>query len=1062
MAHAFAPAALLHAVATVAVVALFLSVPSTAGVERTKARVGAGPGTPTDLRVEYLREAYGIDTPSPRFSWVIAHADRNQAQSAYRIVVSTSPTLQPSDAWDSGQVASNRSAHVAYAGRPLQSDTTYYWSVTVWDASGAQSAAARSWFVTALFDRLTDWQGSWISCRNARAYYMRTEFLLPASDAVREARAFVTGLGYYELRINGKKMGDAILDPSWTTFKHRIMYSTVNVTAALRPGANAIGALLGNGWPGVKGAVPWELVQWQRIFLLQLNIHLASGRVLSVVSRPQPAGNWTCGVGAVQNNSVYDGELYDARLEASGWDMPGFDARQWAPAIPAPTVPESTIAILSARMAPAVRRIAELPAKSLRSPASGVYVFDFEQNFSGFCRLRLRGPLPAGTRIQLRHAELLMHMPYGPADGNIYVGNLRSAQATDVYITNAIADGEVAEHEPRFTYHGFRYVELTGLPAGVTPQLDWLVGIYFRSGVDVAGHVEFPTPVLNQLQRAIVWGQGSNLMSVPTDCDQRDERKGWMGDAALSAYEATYNYDMGALYSFFLRDIRDSQVDVFHPHPVGSVPDTVPYAFGSYPADPAWGTAYPTIAHRVYQHYGDRRIAEGFYDGLAEYILNQASYVQQTGLAKMYSYYGDWVPPPAQPGGDRGSAPPGSLTSAFSFISDLQRVADIADAIGHTEDAALFRAMWAEYREQFHAAFYDGPTRSYGKAGLQSAIALALTIGGMAAPVREAVIGTLIADIEQRRVHLSTGIIGTRFMFDVLTEAGHGDLALSLLLQTDYPSFGYMFNNDLEPATTLWELWDSAFQGPGMNSRNHIMFGGMGDWLYTSLLGLRQRPGDTGFTHVVVHPRITTHAALPRMHGWYRSLHGTIAVQWAQVADTASRQPMCPSTLTNGTIGTLSCVAPGAVITRINFASFGQPFGVCGNYAINPSCNAASSRQIVEELCLNVASCSVPVSESVFGAPCAGNKYLIVQYECSQSLHLNISIPANTDGEAHLPLAHLGLASTATVSEAGATVWSNGAFRPGISGVRGARVDAERNTLAITIGSGAYAFVLRA
>ncbi|MCS7315360.1 MAG: family 78 glycoside hydrolase catalytic domain, partial [Bryobacterales bacterium] len=493
----------------------------------------AQPQPPTGLRTEYLVNPEVVDTPRPRFSWVLEHTARGQRQTAWQILVSSRPEVNVGDVWDSGRVEGAQNTLVAYNGKPLESGRTYYWKVRWWDAAGQASPYSRVARFTMGLLNPSDWKGRWIGGANQ----LRKEFTLAARPV--RARAFIAGLGYYELRINGQKVGDHVLDPGWTTYDKRVLYTSYDVTDLLRQGSNAVGIILGQGWYGSRAA------------LLQLNVEMEGGQRAEIVTD----GTWKVRQGPILSDSVYDGETYDARQETPGWDRPGFVDVGWQAA----TAVDPPKGVLSAQMMPPIRITDTLVPLKMWSPRPGVYVFDMGQNFSGWCQLRVRGP--RGTVVRLRHAELIYE------DGMINVENLRRARATDVYILKG--DGEEEVWEPRFTYHGFRYVEVTGYPG--TPRLDSIRGRVVHTDIRPHGNFAASKQILNRIQHLILWGIRSNVHSIPTDCNQRDERMGWMADAHLYTEPTLWNYDSAAFFANFLRNIRDIQGTD------GSVTDTVPH-----------------------------------------------------------------------------------------------------------------------------------------------------------------------------------------------------------------------------------------------------------------------------------------------------------------------------------------------------------------------------------------------------------------------------------------------------------------------------------------------------
>jgi alpha-L-rhamnosidase len=754
------------------------------------------PQPPLSLRCEYLTNPVGIDVKDPRFFWVPVHAERGQGQTAYQILVSTKPACEKGDVWDSGKVASDEFIQIAYGGKPLRSDAAYYWKVRYWDKNGQPSPYSEIvFFSTGLFSR-GDWKGKWLG----GASFFRKEFDIPGP--VVRASAYICGLGYHELLINGRKAGSNVLDPAWTTYDKRVLYVAHDVTNLLRTGPNAVGVILGQGW--FKS----------RALLFQMMIEFAGGKKMILASDE----TWKMASGPIVADRIYNGEVYDARLEKTGWDLPGFDDKSWKRA----EVISGPQGILSAQMMPPIKVTDTIVPLKMTAPKPGVYVFDMGQNFSGWAQLRVSGP--RGTEVKLRFAELLYD------NGMINQENLRAARAEDIYILKG--EGEEL-YEPRFTYHGFRYVELTGFPG--VPSADTIRGRVVHSSVRQTGAFAASKPILNALQRIITWGQKSNLHGIPTDCCQRAERMGWMGDAQATAEEAMMNFDLAAFYTNFIRDIRDVQDES------GSITDTVPFVWGRRPADPAWGTAYPLLCWYMYQYYGDQRILGEQYEGLKKYVEFLRSN-EEGGLVK-FSHYGDWVAV---------DKTPGSLVSSFYYYYDVMILADIAKILGNEKDSQTYAKLVGEIRSAFHGEYFDPKTRSYAN-GTQTANALALFLELVPRNEREAVWSNLFDNIVYKNnSHLTTGIIGTKYIMEVLTRMGNSDLAYDIACQTTYPSWGYMIENG---ATTLWELWQRR-EGPSMNSHNHPMLGSVGSWLYKALAGINLDEAVVAFEKIRIEPRI--------------------------------------------------------------------------------------------------------------------------------------------------------------------------------------------------------------
>ncbi len=826
--------------------AMLVAITLSVGLAGHRVIAAQGPMPPTELRTEYLRNPMGLDTPHPRFFWVLNHSSRGEAQTAYQLLVATRPELlrqDQGDQWDSGRVNSDESTQVVYGGKPLVSGRTYYWKVRYWDKEDRPTPySAPATFEMGILSR-GEWKARWIHGQNL----FRKEVQL--EGAVSRARAYVSGLGYYELRINGQRVGENVLDPAWTIYDKRVLYSAYDVTHELKRGANAIGVMLGGGWAR-HGGTPGHFQPGYRgmALLLELRIELEDGRQVTVASD----SSWKTTQGPVLEDSVYDGEVYDARREMPGWDEPGFDDSAW----PSAEQGEGPAGVLSAEMMPPIRVVDTLVPVKLMNPKPGVYVYDLGQNISGWAQLRVRGP--RGASVKMRFAELVY------PDGMINRENIRAAKARDVYTLR----GEGLEvYEPHFTYHGFRYVEVTGFPG--TPSLDSIRGRVVHTAVQTIGSFVASNPVLNAVQKLIRWSQQTNLMSIPTDCDQRDERQGWMGDAQVTAEEAMMNFDMAAFYTNFIRDIHDNQ------GPDGTVTDTVPHRYGSRPADPAWGTAYPLLCWYMWQQYGDRRILEANYEGLQKYVAFLRSRAQDNVLT--YSYYGDWV----------SIVPtPGALVSDAYYFFDTQILRKVAQVLGRTEDAQTYTQLEGQIKEAFNHRFFDPITGHY---GTQAADAMALYLDLVPEDHRGSVAGWLQNDITYtHNTHVTTGFIGIKFLMPALTAIGRTDLAYELAKQTTYPSWGYMEEHG---ATTLWELWQEK-TGPSMNSHNHAMFGSVGDWFYKALAGISLDGDSVGYRRLLIRPGIVED--LTWASASLESLRGMIAVSWNHAPSTVTLEVTVP------------------------------------------------------------------------------------------------------------------------------------------------------------------------
>ncbi|MEM2889239.1 MAG: family 78 glycoside hydrolase catalytic domain [Candidatus Bathyarchaeia archaeon] len=783
---------------------------------------------PMGLLCEYCVDPIGIDVARPRFSWKLIHDERGRMQTSYQILVASSEEKlhrNIGDVWDSGKVNSSQSVNVEYGGKPLESRKTYYWKVRWWDDKNHVSPYSKiAKFETSLLS-IEEWKAKWITGGNL----LRKEFILKGK--VEWARAYVTGLGYYELRINGRRVGDRQLDPGWTDYEKIVLYSVYDVKEVLNEGKNAVGIMLGNGRYNVKQhRRNFHKHYGEPITILQIEVQLADGSREIILTDD----SWKTSKGPIVDDDIYDGEVYDARLEKDGWDKPGYDDSTWENAkIAKPPGGR----LRSQGTFPPIRAVRTLQPTSLNNPRPDVYVFDFGQNFTGWVRLTVTGP--RGTKVNLRYSELLN------PDGTINVAPNRMANATDTYI---LKGQEIEVYEPRFTYHGFRYVEVTGFPG--VPNINSLQGVVVHSDVESVGSFSCSNQLINKIHKNTLWGQVSNLMSIPTDCPQRDERMGWMGDAQLSAEEAILNFGMATFYHKWVQDIKASQKED------GSLSDVVPPYWSLYPADPAWGTACIIIPWNMYLYYGDKRVLEENYDvmkGWVEFLSSKS----EDHILK-FSKYGDWCPP-AQV---KSLTTPGEVVSTLCYYEDIQLLSRIAHVIGRFEDSEKYAKLAEKVKEAFNKKYFKDDCYAPLKEILEQVLATDFSQTANCVPLyldmvpfdkKEQVVKRLLHDLTiTHDYHLDTGIVGTRYLLDALTKCGYAEVAYKIVSQTTYPSWGYMLR---EGATTLWERWE-YLTGSGMNSHNHIMFGSVDAWFYKALAGLNVDPLNPGFEKVIVKPHV--------------------------------------------------------------------------------------------------------------------------------------------------------------------------------------------------------------
>jgi len=705
---------------------------------------------------------------------------------------------------------------------------------------------------------------------------VRKSFSLPAP--VKQATAYVTALGLYELRLNGQRVGDHLLAPEWTSYRKRIQYQTYNVTGLLRKGQNAVGARLGEGWYAGRLMITGRNAYgaYPRL-LCQIEVELADGRKQVIATD----ASWRSTTdGPIRSAGIYDGETYDARKEMPGWDAPGFADGAWRPVQVSPLGP----AQLVWQPNEPIRVVKELPAVKLTEPKPGVHVFDLGQNMLGWCRVKARGK--PGQPITIRHAEMLND------DGTLYTANLRGAPQVDRYIPSG--EGE-AVFEPHFTYHGFRYVELTGLSQPPGPEA--VVGRVFHSSAPEAGAFECSSPLLNQLMRNILWTQRANLMSTPNDCPQRDERFGWMGDIQAFSQTAIFNLDMAAFFNKWVRDIRDDQADD------GRYPDFAPHPGdpnSGFSGAPAWADAGTIVPWRMYQNCADTRLLAEHFDSArrwVEYVhrLNP-DLIWSKGRNNDYNDWlnGDWIKQAGWP--NKGGAVPHEVFATAFFAHSTEIVAKMAAALGRAEEARQYGDLFERIKAAFNQRFVqpDGTIQGDTQAGY----ALALHFSLLPEERRPVAVQRLLAALERYGGRLSTGIQTTHRLILELTRNAQHEAACRLALSRDFPSWGYMIENG---ATTIWERWDGyvkgrGFQDPGMNSFNHWAFGAVGEWIWRHVAGINPDDAYPGYKHFIIAPR--PGAELTWAKAGYNSIHGRIASQWKLDGDTFTLEVAVPPNTT--------------------------------------------------------------------------------------------------------------------------------------------------------------------
>lgn len=831
------------------------------------------------LRCEYLVNPHGINERAPRLSWTIESRRRGAKQTAYRLRVASCPdklTTGEGDLWDSGRVEGNQTTHIVYAGKPLRSRDVCHWQVEVWDEAGHTVKSQPALWTMGLLEK-TEWSAKWIAAdpeiikRDKEAIaptlldpgtpgFFRREFDVPSP--IKRATIYASARGIFELRANGQRVGKDLFAPEWTDYDKRLHYRAYDVTALLKTGRNALAATLGDGW--WSGYVGWQETRarygsLENSLMAQLEIELANGQRLTLGTD----GSWTCHTGPILFSDFMMGETYDARRERTGWDAANFSGQDWLASreVAAPTVP------LVAQRAEPVQVVEELAPVSLNEIKPGVFIYDLGQNIAGWVRLKINAP--AGTRVTIRQGERLS------PDGTLYTENLRRAKATDVYVCKG--DGEEI-YEPHFTFHGFQYVELTGLP--YAPGKDAVTGCVVRSATPDAGRFECSHPGVNRLWLNGLWSQKDNFLTVPTDCPQRDERLGWMGDAQVFLRTASYNMDIAAFFTKWMIDVEDAQT------PEGIFPDTAPrlregenfIGLGNLGGSAGWADAGVIIPYTIWRVYGDRRILERHYHAMVKWVDWIASH-NPDGLRvnQLSNNYGDWLCIPSDTSFGTHSPMKNLLATAY-WADDCTKLAHIARELGRDADSQRFQKMFEHVRAAFQKEWLEPNGRI--TTDTQTGYLLALAFDLLPENLRAAATNHLVENIKALDWHLSTGFIGISHLNPQLTLARRADVAYRLLLRDDYPSWLYPVKHG---ATTIWERWngwthEDGFFNPHMNSFNHYSLGSVGEWLFRHVAGIELDANAPGFQKFVLQPFIGEGLDFGRAS--YRTMHGEIVSEW--------------------------------------------------------------------------------------------------------------------------------------------------------------------------------------
>lgn len=812
----------------------------------------------------------GIASRTPRLTWEITSASRDVHQTAYRILVASSEenlNSGISDLWDSGKVKSDQSVYIPYAGKILKSRDKCYWKVKVYTNKGTSGWSSPARWSLGLINE-SDWQAKWtgldrgfpwdspdtyISRLSAR--YFRREFTIPQN--IRNATLYISGLGCYKLHLNGNVVGNQELAPTPTDYSKTVKYNTFDVTEYLKKDQNAIGIVLGNGR---YFSMRPKVNEWREVrhfgfprMILQLEIELADGSKQIFVSD----NSWKVTAdGPIRSNNEFDGEEYDAGKEMPGWDQPGFDDNRWLSA----ELVDPPGGRLEAQMNRNIKVMETIRPVKITEQKTGMYIMDMGQNMVGWLKMKVKGK--KGDQVKLRFAELLNH------DRTIYTENLRKAKVTDLY---ALKGEGVEEWNPVFTYHGFRFVEITGFPGN--PTVDDFEGQVIYDEMEQTGYFETSDSTLNQIYRNAYWGIKGNYRGIPTDCPQRDERMGWLGDRATGSLGESFMFDHNNLYSKWLDDIEDAQLEN------GSIPDVAPNYWSMYRDNMTWPGAYLIIANMLYEQFGNMESIVKHYDSMKKWVF----YMREKYMADhimLKDHYGDWCMPPESPELIHSQDPARKTDAAvlgttfyYHMLNLLERFASLQNK---TAEAKSFAEEAAKVKEAFNNKFLNTQTGQYSN-NTVTANLLPLCLN-MVPDQYKRLVAKNIADktLIENKGHVSTGLVGIQWLMRGLSDNGYADLAFKIATNRDYPSWGYMIEKG---ATTIWELWNGDTAMPSMNSANHVML--LGDlivWYYEYLAGIQNGKGDVAFKKIRLKPLIVN--GLNYVKADFHSAHGLIKSSW--------------------------------------------------------------------------------------------------------------------------------------------------------------------------------------
>lgn len=804
----------------------------------------------------------GFYNDKPSFSWKLPVVEQIKSQSAYTIVVASDPSLLPNnpDLWDSGKVDSDQSVWIKYAGKKIESRKKVYWQVKYWD----QNKNASQWSAIANFElgllNNSDWSAKWINLPDEQnikvakidrtihsPQYFRKDFQV--NSKIKKARLYITAKGIFEAQINGHKIGNDVMTPGWTPYKKRIETLTYDVTDLLNKGQNTIGVILAEGW--YSGIISSKLnSNFPPKIIAQLEVYDETGIITKIISDE----SWKATrEGSIVYSGIYDGEFYDANKEIQNWSKPKFEDTKWD-FVQSEKI-DSTIQLAPKSHQTVVNKLEILPI-TISKPNEKSLIFDLGQNMVGVSKLKI--PVIKGDTIKIRFAEMLQD------NGQLYTANYRTAVSTDFYV--ASKDG-VIDWQPKFTFHGFRYVELTGYNMAKKPNKSWVKGIVQHSDFELNGAFTSSHKKLNQLQSNITWGLRGNFFDIPTDCPQRNERLGWTGDAQIFAPTSFYIADVHSFWSSWLQSVREEQFEN------GGIPFVVPNILGQkYSA--GWGDAAVIIPWETYLRTGDKKVLKDNYEMMKKWVDLYTS-LSANNLVS-FNIFGDWLQP-FSAHGRKGDTPMGLICTAY-YARSIQLTMESAKVLDNETDTAKYKTLLDAVKKAFEKEYFaeDGKIKNDGET--QTGYLLAIGFDLLSKDMSQKAAPNLINLINKSDNHLGTGFLGTPLLAPVLDKIGQIDLMYKILFNETYPSWFYSIN---QGATTMWERWNSyskenGFGDVAMNSFNHYAYGAIGQWMYEGIAGIT--PLEVGYKKIGIRPQ--PGGSLTSAKGAYDSPYGKIVSDW--------------------------------------------------------------------------------------------------------------------------------------------------------------------------------------